>query len=65
MSKEKNVAHKQVDRKIKELEEKINNIRRNWKTSKENENSEENRGRLARLYDINLIYLNVNPKDNA
>ena len=38
---------------------------RNWKTSKENEDAQKNRGRLARLFYIDLIGFDENPKDNT
>ena len=65
MLKEKTVAHKQAERRIKELEGKLDRMQREMERhQKEQEEAEGNRNRLARLYDMELIDSDGNPKDN-
>ena len=62
--KERTVAQKQAERKIKVLEEKIFHMEKEIEKHENVEEAEGNRNKLERLYDLELIDSDGNPRDN-
>ena len=61
--KERTVSQKQAERKIKELEEKLFHMEKEIEKH-QNVEEEGNRNKLARLYGLELIDSDGNPRDN-